>query len=406
MSTLAENKEVIKFEEISSTLMSAENVLISNRTLFEKAESKAKTLLDTIEAEGMSDEMDAEVNDWQNKAKTALSINNERRSPITQLLSRISKEFTSLENPLDPQKPDSYFSKLQLHRNKFAKQKEEARKAKEAEILRKQKADAERIQLKAEAESQIRKAYNTKLFSFKSYLSKLVNDSTLETIAENKAKIEKVSIDYPRDKFNELECFIVSNIIDTVEIERIISTTRINLYDEMSANFRENMEVEKQSSLDLLPSKKKELERIAKAGAEEAERLRKEAENRKKIEEQKLQIQQEEQAKADKARLEAEQQMNNAQTLFDTASQMAEVAESATKVKKSYIIEVKDVAGWGAIFMFYFEKIGMKLDVETFGKKSLNQMKKDVEKIANTTSEMIEHASVEYVEDVKAVVTK
>src|SRR5690606_32347406 len=131
-------KELIKFEEVSSTLMSAETVLIANRNLFQQAENKAKSLLDTIEAEGMNDALDAEVNEWQNKAKKALQINYDRRTPITQLLTKISSEFTSLENPLNPQKADSYFAKLQVHRNAHAKAKLEEQKRKEAEILRKQ----------------------------------------------------------------------------------------------------------------------------------------------------------------------------------------------------------------------------------------------------------------------------
>lgn len=400
------NNEMIKFEEVSSTLMTAGDVLEKNRNLFEKAEGKAKSLLDTIDAEGMSDEIDVEINDWQVKARQALDINNKRRTPITQLLSKISSEFTSLENPLNPQKGDSYFSKLQLHRNKFAAEKERQRKAKEAEILRKQNADKERGDLKVEAESQIRTQYNKKLFSFKGYISKLLNDITLENFDESRTKIEGVKIDYPRDKFNDLTVALFAQFVQGDEVEQIITAARASLYDELSANFRENMEVDKQQAIDQLPSKKKELERIAKAGAEEAERLRQEAEKRKKIEEQRLKLEQEEKEKHDAAKLDSDKTMNQAQNLFDTAHQFAEIASTVSKVKTSYVIEVKDAAGWGAIFLFFFEKVGIKLDVETFGKKSMNQMKKEVEKIANTTSEKVDHPSVKYVEDVKAVVTK
>lgn len=398
--------EIIKFEEISSTLMSAGDVLTSNRGLLEKAENKAKLLLDTIEAEGMSDELDAEVNDWQIKAKQALKINNDRRTPITQLLTKISREFTALENPLDSTKPDSYYAKLQYARNKWAQYKDNIRKEKEAEILRKQQAEKERVELASEAERQIREAYLNKLHSFKAYISKLVNDATLETISDNEAKIEKVSIEYPRDKFRELSCVVNPKFTSNEDTLLIVENTRDRLYNELSANFRENMEADKQRALDLIPSKQKELERIAKADASEAERLRQEAESRKKIEEAKLKQEQEDQAKADASKLEAEKQLNNATNLFDTAAQMAEVQNTAGKVKKSYIISVKDAAGWGAIFLFFFEKVGQSLDVEAFGKKSLNQMKKECEKIANSTGEMIEHPSIEYVEDVKAVVTK
>lgn len=401
-----ETQELIKFEEVSSTLMTAEPVLKKNRALFTQASTAAQALLDTIEASGMSDDLDKEINEWQVKAKKALEINYNRRSPITQLLTKIASEFTSLENPLNPQKADSIFSKLQRHRNDHAKVKEDQRKAKEAEILRNQNIEKERISLTTEAERQIRESYNTKLFAFKNHIQKLLNEATLETLAEVKKKIEEVKLDYPRDAFNKLECAIFPQYLDTVEVDRIMSTTRIKLYEELSANFRENMEVDKQAALDQIPSKKKELERIARADASEAERLKQEAEKRKLAQEAILKKEQAEKAAKEAAKLEADKSLNEAQTLFDTASQMAEVQNSSSKVKKSYIVEVKDVAGWGAIFMFYFEKVGMKMDVEAFGKKSLNQMKKEIEKIANTTSEMIDHVSIEYTEDVKAVVTK
>lgn len=398
--------ELIKFEEVTSTLATAEGVIIANRSLFEKAEAKAKSLLDTIEAEGMSDELDAEVNKWQGNAKKALEVNNSRRAPITQILSKISSEFTRLENPLSPQKPDSYFSKLQVHRNGWAKKKAEIQKAKEAEILRKQNIEKERNELKADADRQIRANYNKKLFSFKNHVSGLINNATLPTIEEATEKIKATKIDYPREAFYKIECSLFPVYLDNTEVETIISDAKEALYNELSANFRENMEVDKQAALDQVPSKKKELEAIAKAGAEEAQRIREASEKRILAEQELLKKQQAEQEKADANKVEAEQQLNNAQTLFDTAAKISKVKESVGKVKTSYVINVRDAAGWGAIFMFYFEKEGMNLDVETFGKKSLNQMKKELEKIANTTSEKVVHASIEYVEDVKAVVTK
>jgi len=97
--------------------------------------------------------------------------------------------------------------------------------------------------------------------------------------------------------------------------------------------------------------------------------------------------------------------MNNAQTLFDTTAQIAEINDTA-KVKKSYVIEVSDVAGWGYVFMLYYERVGINMNIEDLGKKTLNQMKKEIEKIANKNGEMLDHPSIRYVEDVKAVVTK
>jgi len=403
---MAETMEMIKFEEVTSTLMKAEPVLLKNRNLFNQAEAKAKFLLDTIEAEGMSDEMDAEINKWQGNAKKALQVNNDRRTPITQILSQIASEFTSLENPLNPQKADSYYSKLQNHRNSWAKEKQEEQRKKEQEILKKKNQEQERLDLKSEAERQIRDAYTKKLFSFKNHISKLLNEMSLETFEENKVKIESVKLEYPRDAFNKLECVLFPKYIDGSEVDRIINAARINLYDELSANFRENMEVDKQDALDKLPSKKKELERMAKASAEEAEALRQQAEKRKKAEAKLLKDQQEQAEKDAQAKLEQEKSMNSATTLFDAQAEISVLNQNAGKTKVSYVINVLNHQGWLMVFANYFEHYGNALDLETVGKKTLNQMKKDVEKLANSKGIFIEHESVEYIEDVKAVLTK
>lgn len=400
-----EKQGLIKFEEVSSTLMQAGDILAQNTKLSLSAQKAAQFLLDTVEAEGMTDELDAKINEWQVKAKVALSKNNERRTPITQVLTRISREFTALENPLDSSKPDSLFSQLQKHRNTFAAQKEKERKAKEAEILRKQNLDKERIQITAEIEKQIRSIYSEKLLQFRTGVAKILSSMTLENFAEKSEKIKSIAVEYPRDKFNEITPSVFPVYLDSVELERIVISCRVKLYDELSANFRENMEVDKQAAIDELPSKKKELERLAKANAEEAAQIKAQQAERERLAQAKLQLEQKEAEKEAQAKIEAEKALNNAQTLFDTTAQIAEINDTA-KVKKSYVIEVADVAGWGYIFMLYYEKVGIKMSIEDLGKKSLNQMKKEIEKIANKNGEMLDHPSIRYVEDVKAVVTK
>lgn len=400
-----EKQGLIKFEEVSSTLMQAGDILAKNSILSLSAQKAAQFLLDTVEAEGMTDELDAKINEWQVKAKQALVKNNERRTPITQLLTRISREFTALENPLDSSKPDSLFSQLQKHRNSFAAQKEKERKAKEAEILRKQNVEKERIQITADVENQIRSIYSDKLLQFRTGVTEILSSMTLENYAEKAEKIKGIAVDYPRDKFNEITPNVFPAYLDSVELERIIIATRVKLYDELSANFRENMEVDKQAAIDELPSKKKELERLAKASAAEAEQIKAQQAERERLAKAKLKLEQEEAEKQAKAKIEAEKAMNNAQTLFDTTAQIAEINDTA-KVKKSYVIEVADVAGWGYVFMLYYEKVGINMNIEDLGKKTLNQMKKEIEKIANKNGEMLDHPSIRYVEDVKAVVTK
>jgi len=407
MSTTTEVQK-IDVTEIASTMQGAGEVLTRNENLALKAVNGAQLLLDTIEGQGMSDELDAALNDWQVKAKQAVKVMNDRRSPITQIMTRMARFFTEQEGKLDPAKADSVYSKIQQKRNAWAKQKAEEAKKREQEILHQQNIAKERVSFKADAESHIRRIYGEKLLTFKQFAVKIYNSLSLENVDEVKKGIAAVKINYPLDKFNEIEpagAFAV--YLSAEDQKQIIVEVRDALYDELSANFRENMEAEKERLLDLIPSRVNELKEIAKAGAEQKKKMEEEAERRRVADEARQKQEAAEQAKRDQEAIAAKTQMETATTLFDTSAKLAEIKEDSTaKVRQGYNIIVNENAGWGAIFMFYFEKQAGSLTVEEFGKKTSNQMKAFCEKHAHKTGEKVVSAHLVYEEDFKAVASK
>jgi hypothetical protein len=94
MSTTTEIQR-INVNEIAETMQGAGAILTANEVFGNKAVTGAQRLLDTIEAEGMTDELDAAVNEWQVKAKQAIVIMNNRRSPITQIMTKMAKYLTA-----------------------------------------------------------------------------------------------------------------------------------------------------------------------------------------------------------------------------------------------------------------------------------------------------------------------
>lgn len=398
--------DVVKFEEISSVILTAPEAYEKNLKLYEKAVDKARSLQDTIEGQGMNDELDSELNDWMAKAKQADTLFKNRRSPITQMANQVIKLFTSLEAPFDGTKKDSFYSTFQIYRNGWAKQKAEVQRQKEAEILRKQNYEKEVISLTSDIEMQVRTAYAEKLFQWKNYANGLLSSMTLENFKEKKAAIEAIKIDYPQDKFIELPVNISSIHVDSVERERLILTGKMKLYTELAANYRENMEDIRQQLIDKIPSKKRELENIAKAGEEQRKLLEEQAAQRKADEEAKLRAEQEAQLKADEDKIKLQQQMQTAGTLFDTAAQLSEVKANTGKVREGYKITVTDPAGWGAIFLFWFEKEGQFMSADDIEKKTMKQLKAFAEKFAHKNNEKIENDAVVYEEEYKAVVTK
>jgi hypothetical protein len=408
MSNTTTEIQRIDVKEIASTMSGAGEVLTKNENLALKAVTGAEQLLDTIEAEGMSDELDAALNAWQVKAKDAVKIMNTRRSPITQIMTKMAKYFTEQEAKLDPDKTDSVYARIQLKRNDWARKKAEEAKKKEQEILRQQNIAKERVSFKADVESHIRKIYGEKLLAFKQFAVKIYNSLSFENVADVKKGIDAVKINYPLEKFNEIEPAGAFAVYLSAEDQRqIITEVRDSLYDELSANFRENMEAEKLRLLDLIPSRVNELKEIAKAGEEQKKKLQEEAERRRVADEARQKQEAAEQAKQAEAKIQANVQLETASTLFDAAAQMAEIKnDSPARVREGYKITVHNAAGWGALFLFYFEKEGQRLDVETFGKKSMNQMKAFCEKHAHKTGEMVLSDQLFYEEDFKAVATK
>lgn len=400
--------EKINVTEVASTMQGAGEVLTRNESLALKAVKGAEGLLDTIEAEGMSDELDAALNDWQVKAKQCVKIMNERRSPITQIMTRMAKFFTEQEGKLDPAKSESVYAKIQLKRNAWAKQKADEAKKKEAEILKKQNIAKERVSFKAEAESHIRKIYGEKLLAFKQFAVKKYNALTIDTVKETKSALAGVKTNYPVENFNQIEPTAAMAFYLTAEDQKqIIVEVRDSLYDELSANFKENMEAEKERLLDLIPSRVNELKEIDKADEEEKKRLEKAAEGRRIADEARQRSEAAGLAKQAEAKIQANVQMETASTLFDATAQLAEIKdESAARVLEGYNIQVTDNAGWGAIFMFYFEKCAADLTVDDFGKKTGNQMKAFCEKHAKKTGEKVVNRYLVYDEVYKAVATK
>jgi hypothetical protein len=407
MSTTTEIQK-INVNEIAETMQGAGAILTANETFGEKAVKGAQRLLDTIEAEGMSDDLDAAVNEWQVKAKQAITIMNNRRSPITQIMTKMAKFFTEIEGKIDPAKPDSVYSQLQVKRNAYAKKKAEEQKAKEQEILRNQNVAKEKISFKAEVETHIRRIYGQKLLTFKQHAVKIYDSLTIETEGAVIEGLKAIKINYPVEDFNKIEPEAAVPFYLNLEGRvKIVVEVRDSLYTELSANFRENMEAERDRLLDIVPSRINELKAIAKAGAEQKAEMEAAAEKRRKDNELKQQQEAAEQAEKDKATIAATTQMETATSLFDTAAQLAEVKEeSATKVRQGYKINVLNVAGVGAMYMFWFEKQGLKLTVEEALKKTGNQQKAFCEKHAHTTGEMIESIHLQYEEDYKAVASK
>lgn len=406
MPTTEEAPGLVKFNEVTNIMSTAAEKLSKNEYLLARCVDQAQGYLDTIEGAEMNEEIDALLNAWQLNAKRALEIMNTRRAPITQMMAQIAKVFTTMEAKIDPAKPDSIYTKIQVIRNSYAKDKAAKAAARQAELLKQQNADKETIDLKAKAGLQVRAKYQQILADHKLlYTNKLAN-ATLDNLQKVEESLRGIKTLYPRNKFYEISVDLIPVYLDKLELAKIIFDTREALYDELSANYLENMEALKQSLVDQIPSKKRELHEMKTADADRQRQLKEQADQRRREDEQRLKDEQAAAMVKDEQTVETNKQVELTGSLFDSSAQLAEIQSSSGQSRTGYSINVKSAKGWGLIIVFWFERWGKITPLDKFPKKTYDQMKSDCEKHAHATGERIDSPELEYEQTFKAIVTK
>jgi len=400
------NTGLVQFQELPAIMENAPQALLKNTNLNKMALAKGQTLLDTIEAEGISPELDVECNKFLGNCSEGMKRMNERRSPITKMLTAVQKEFTKLENELDKDKVDTIPYKIQQHRNELARQEEAKRRKALEEENQKRFAANEAIEIKASVELKVRERYNQALIASKQKFIDLFN--TFESVDQEKdikAQIEAMPLTYPRDKFELISVPVTAIYVKPDALAALVYDSKMSLYDELNANFRENMESHKSHLLEQIPARKQEIAEMEKASKAEKKRLQEAQELRQR--EEQIKLDREEQQRKEQAIKDAQatKEVGAAQVLFEqeiaTASIMSEQTQA---VKHSYVIEVKTHVGWMQLLNLWFTEFGSKTPLDKFPTKKLESIKSDCEKLAfNGGKRLDDSAHIEYLSDVKAL---
>jgi Skp family chaperone for outer membrane proteins len=404
-----ESTELVQFNELPAIAANAPAILAKNTNYVNLGIAKGNGLLDTIESLGgganMTPELDEECNTFLLQVKGAVEKMNSGRAPITKMLTAIAKEFTRLENALDKSAEGTVPYKIQEARNELARAVAAEQRRKEQELLNKQKADKERIELVATIERKVRERYNEILYLGKKKFNDLFNTLTLDNIPDITAAVMKIPDFYPQSKFNEISVPVTSIYLPAAELPELIYDTRAALFPECSKSFSEEMTALRHNLLDMIPARVTELKEIVAAGEKEKARLQKAANLRQK--EAELELEKENQRKANDALL-AEQQtkeIGTAQLNFEKDVAQADIFSSGTQaVKKSYVLQIFTQVGVQMALALWFKNYAKATPLETLLKKTPAAMIKDLEKLAFNGGEMLAPSShYEYVEDVKAV---
>lgn len=395
--------ELIKVEEFTSLMKSAPDALGKNQKSIANCNSAGQAILDTIQGEGMTDELDAKAAEYLKKVNVTITNMKNRRAPVTQLFDRIRSIFTTDEKAIDPKDKSTIPGKIAAERDRYAALKREEERRKQQEMQRQANIEKE----KGTYRFAIEQAINTHMSSYfaeqQKNLSHIWESITLATFELKEKSIRGWSTLYPREHFDTFNQDITTYYLDAQTKANIKAEILSNKYSAFSQQYKFDMEDLRQSFIDRLSSKKQELieeEELRKKDAEaaakaETERKQREEEERKQRE---LEIQQKEHEQQQKA--ESSIQSAQMNSLFATAA--ASVTTRTSKAKVTERIKILHPAGFLEIYQMWWINEGQNLTIEEL-EKIHKKMISFCEKKANSDDEMkIKSKYIRYEEEVKA----
>ena len=396
------NELILREDNIRLVMQQAPQAWRDNQQSHDRCLASCQTLLDTIEAEGMNDELDQKAETYIRKSRNTVKKMNEQRSAVTKLFDEIRSVFTTLENDVDPAKKGSIPFRLQEQRNAYA-----ARKQREAEERRRAEQERQRLQLmrdtyRADVEADYRQTFNSHLNQKYNQLAGLMQSITLDNFDNQAALIESFATGLPDDYARLLPSGTrIPAGLDVAEAKAIRQEVLDRLIPQFHEQYSFEMSENKAAILAMLPGKRQELEAISKASAEEAakragEMKRREAEEAAKREQERQRREQEEAAKA-----QAQKQQAEMAGLFDQAKAATPTYQPKTQVRKRIV--VTDPRGFLDILNLWWTTEGVTLTVDELAKKFKTQLTL-CERLANDKQDprFIQSAYIQYEDEVKA----
>lgn len=394
---------ILRKENVQMIAQSAPQTYDTNALSSQRCAEFGQQLLAEIQSQGMTDELDKRCADYVDKAKRTVKAMNERRAPITKLFDEIRSQFTGMENTVDPAKKDTVPYQIQQHRNAYAaKKREEAERARREEMMRQQRANAINC-YKQECEDDYKRQFNNAINDNINTLSSLNSSLSLENYDEQSEKIRMFQIELTNEWFHSLQSYAHKPVeLNDGECIQI----RQEILNRLSVQFKEQFKFEigeyRDTIVDALPSKKRELERIAQANAEEKARMEADLKAREAAEARRLEDERRRKEEETKAAQQVRSTANEMDGLFAQNAVATPVGyQPKTSVKQKIVCANAD--GILAAVSMWWSKEGQFLPIEELSKIFKKQLT-FCEKVANDKDnpEFINSPFVHYEEEVKA----
>lgn len=361
-----------------------------------------KELLERVNKEGMSDGLDQEIASFIERAKKTLKKMNGKRSAVTQIFDTIRAAYTGLENEVDPAKKGTIPAQLQEVRNKYAAKKREEY---EAELRKRQQEQARQMaknKYTTDVEEDYMRQYNALVTDSINRLMELDKSLTLDNYAIIADGVKNTTAALPQEWFTALRPqVLLPSSLTPDEARAIAAEVKQRLQQRFTEQYTFEVSATRDDIIDRLPSKRKELERIAQADAEQAARIKAQMEERERKEAEQRERERAEREAKEKAAAELAAQKQEMDGLFG-AAQLEDVAyKPKTQVKKR--INVLNPEGFMHIIGMWWSQFGCTLTVPELEKMFSKQLT-FCNKLANDKANpiLIQSEHIEYVDDVKA----
>lgn len=396
------NLPIVKTESVQQIAQLTPDAYGKNNLAVLKCNELGEALLAKINAHGMSDALDQECASYIERAKTSVKRMNERRAPITKLFDQIRSAFTSMESRVDVTKQGSIPYAIQQHRNEYAAKKRAEAERLRQEEMRRQQHEQSLNRYKQDAEDDYRRQFDNKVTSDINELTSLNQSLSIENFEQVSAKIKGYHIDLGNEWFQNAPSY-AHKPIDLTDAEAI--QIRQGILNRLAAKFKEQYKVEvgeyRDSIADALPSKKRELERMAQANAEEKARMEAELKAREAAEARRLEEERKRKEEEARAQKQLQAQSNEMDGLFGQAA-VAQPVGYQPKTSVKYRVKALTADGILQIVGMWWSKEGQYLPLDELEKMFKKQFT-FVNKLANDkTPDFIKSEFVTYEEEVKA----
>ena len=424
-----------------------------NKSFAEKIIVMGQELMEKVESDGMSDDLDALIAEYIKSVKQVTKAMSDNRKGVTQAIDLVKKYFTTIENEVSVKNTESIPYKLQQKRDEYARFKIEEERKREAERQRLAAISAAKVRLASDVKNECYRLLASAQSSAIGYLNNLFSCVSLATQANDKDVLEhfSTSVDFT-DNIKNYVCK-ESVLTDNIEIRQIINAAYNEVKEEIVNSYTTTIKQTKDDLLLKWDSKIAELE-AAKKAEEERQRLIREAEEARRKAEEAERIAreakaEEERAKAqaeaarlaeERAKAQAEQEriareeaerkaaMEEAdriakeeaerklreeaeirqqqQAIDDAQAQAAALfdgmdEQAVVKAKVKKVIKVTARRGWIEILNFWWAHKAQSMPIEEIERK-LGFAKKECEKLANKEELFISSSYIIYDDDITA----